>query len=214
MYTLGYKEMAKEQMKGNMHTLIGGWLLYFLIYGILEKPMTMALERTPIPFPEESIAYFVFDYFLWVIGLLPLIFVTGALGQGVNSIHLKLTNGYNVEMADLFSQMSSFVGAGVLFVLASFLISIATFLFLVPGIIVFYAICMAPFVYLENPYDSPFHAIAESARIMKGHKMDLFKLHLNFLLWHVLGIFTFGLAYIYVYPYISQAEANFYNDIK
>lgn len=50
--------------------------------------------------------------------------------------------------------------------------------------------------------------------MMKGHKFDLFVLHLSFFWWNLLGSVTFGIAYIYVVPYMSAAEAKFYDTIK
>ena len=50
--------------------------------------------------------------------------------------------------------------------------------------------------------------------MMHGHKADLFILSLSFFGWLLLGAFTFGLAYIWVGPYIQATLVNFYNDIK
>ena len=50
--------------------------------------------------------------------------------------------------------------------------------------------------------------------MMQGHKMDLFVLSLSFIGWMILGVFTFGILYIWLVPYMSVTLANFYNDIK
>ena len=57
-------------------------------------------------------------------------------------------------------------------------------------------------------------AINRSKAMMNGHKMDLFVLQLSFIGWHLLGAFTFGIAYVWITPYISATTANFYNSIK
>ena len=44
--------------------------------------------------------------------------------------------------------------------------------------------------------------------------MDLFILQLSFIGWYLLIGVTFGIAAIYVGPYVSAATANFYNSIK
>ena len=49
---------------------------------------------------------------------------------------------------------------------------------------------------------------------MDGHKFDLFVLQLSFFWWYILGSITFGIAYVYVIPYINATTANFYNSIK
>ena len=50
--------------------------------------------------------------------------------------------------------------------------------------------------------------------IMNGHKFDLFILGLSFIGWYFLVGITFGIASIYVLPYMSATTANFYNSIK
>ena len=49
---------------------------------------------------------------------------------------------------------------------------------------------------------------------MNGHKMDYFILNLSFFGWAILGIFTFGLLYLWLIPYMQVTFANFYNEIK
>ncbi|GAO99622.1 DUF975 family protein [Fructobacillus ficulneus] len=48
--------------------------------------------------------------------------------------------------------------------------------------------------------------ITISRKVMDGRKMELFKLELSFIGWHILGILTFGLAYIYVTPYLNTCR--------
>ncbi len=57
-------------------------------------------------------------------------------------------------------------------------------------------------------------AISKSKEMMNGHKMEYFVLSLSFIGWaFVVGI-TFGIAGIWVMPYMSTTYANFYNKIK
>lgn len=213
MYTLKYKEMAKDQMRGNMHTLIGGWILCGIIFSLLNYPVSLLVDTIEYPIPESSLLLLIVEYVVSVILSLPVTFLTGALWLGLAKIHLDLSNDVESELGDLFSQMSFFVSGGMLSVFWNIFFLTGMLFFIFPAIYVFYALSMAPYIFVEQ-YMSPFEAIIESNRIMNGHKMDLFKLHLNFFLWHLLGIVTCGIAYIYVIPYIYQAEANFYNDIK
>ena len=50
--------------------------------------------------------------------------------------------------------------------------------------------------------------------MMKGHKMELFWLYLNFIGWIILSIVTLGIALLWVNPYLSTALAHFYLDLK
>lgn len=49
---------------------------------------------------------------------------------------------------------------------------------------------------------------------MNGHKWELFVLQLSFIGWYLLVSITFGIASIYVVPYMSCTVANFYQRIK
>ena len=49
---------------------------------------------------------------------------------------------------------------------------------------------------------------------MDGHKMELFVLDLSFIGWYLLCVITFGIAFIWVAPYIQATKTNFYNKIK
>lgn len=73
---------------------------------------------------------------------------------------------------------------------------------------------MAPYILAENPEMTAKEAIEKSKQITNGHKFDLFVLELSFILWMLLTVFTFGIAGIYVIPYMSATTANFYNLIK
>lgn len=55
--------------------------------------------------------------------------------------------------------------------------------------------------------------ISISRRVMSGRKMELFQLELSFLGWHLLGFLTFGLAYIYVTPYLNTARVVYSSQV-
>ena len=73
---------------------------------------------------------------------------------------------------------------------------------------------MAPYILAENPELTARQALNLSKEITYGHKMELFVLDLSFIGWCLLGAITFGLAFIYVAPYMNATKANFYNAIK
>ena len=49
---------------------------------------------------------------------------------------------------------------------------------------------------------------------MEDYKIDYLLLELSFLGWLIAGIFTFGLLYLWVIPYMMVTEANFYYEVK
>ena len=49
---------------------------------------------------------------------------------------------------------------------------------------------------------------------MKGYKMDYFVLILSFLGWALLMLFTLGIGYFWLIPYMQVTMCNFYNNLK
>ena len=50
--------------------------------------------------------------------------------------------------------------------------------------------------------------------MMIGHKWELFVLLFSFFWWYLLCFITFGIAVIYVAPYINTTIVNFYEKLK
>lgn len=89
-----------------------------------------------------------------------------------------------------------------------------TMLFIIPGLVMAYAYAMTTYILEEHPEYSAWDASTRSRQMMKGHKFDLFYLHLSFIGWFLLSIFTFGIGLLWLCPYVDVATAAFYNDLK
>ena len=50
--------------------------------------------------------------------------------------------------------------------------------------------------------------------MMDGHKMDLFLLDLSFIGWAFLCIFTCGIGFLWLVPYVQTSHAIFYKELK
>lgn len=140
--------------------------------------------------------------------------LAGVISVGYAIVFLEIVRGWKLEFADMFKGFNNFGTnclAGILIAVYSFLWSL---LFVIPGIIKAYSYAMTPYVLADHPEMSANDAISASRVIMDGHKWDLFVLQLSFFWWILLCCFTFGLAYIYVGPYMAAAEAKFYDAIK
>ena len=57
-------------------------------------------------------------------------------------------------------------------------------------------------------------SLKTSIKMTKGYKRKLFLLDLSFIGWALLGVITFGIAFIWVIPYINATYANAYNSLK
>ena len=87
-------------------------------------------------------------------------------------------------------------------------------LFLIPGIVKAFSYAMTPYILEEKPELSANEAIDHSRAMMKGHKFDLFWLYLSFIGWGILCLFTLGIGFLWLTPYMNTAVAAFYEDVK
>jgi uncharacterized membrane protein len=97
-------------------------------------------------------------------------------------------------------------------------IGIGTILLIVPGILLTYGL---RFVYLVL-YDAKqngertdlFSVLAQSYRLTRGYKFDLFVLDLSFIGWEILVGITAGIANLWVEPYVQMTTSAFYEQLK
>lgn len=94
------------------------------------------------------------------------------------------------------------------------LICLWTLLLIIPGIIKCFSYAMVPFILEENPELSASESIHRSRMMMRGHKYDLFWLLLGFLGWAILCLFTFGIGFLWLIPYIQTSYAAFYEEVN
>ena len=73
---------------------------------------------------------------------------------------------------------------------------------------------MVPYILVENPELSLNDALKLSRNMMYGHRWELVKLYLSFIGWIILSIFTLGIGYLWLNPYIFATLAGFYDEVK
>ena len=87
-------------------------------------------------------------------------------------------------------------------------------LLIIPAFVKGMAYSQTQFVLKDNPELSYNAAIERSMAMMQGHKWDFFCLFLSFIGWILLEIITFGIAAIWVTPYMNATFANYYEELK
>lgn len=157
----------------------------------------------------------------FVLGLIPVvgslaasIIVTPAFALSVVRIYLNVVKGNAPELNDAFTGFDDFWAAFKV----TFLVGLFTFLwsllFVIPGIIKSISYSMSMYVLAENKGKPALECIAESKKMTEGHKMELFVLALSFIGWAFVGAITFGIAYIWITPYMQATMTNAYNYLK
>ena len=87
-------------------------------------------------------------------------------------------------------------------------------LLLIPGIIKHYSYAMTDYILKDEPELCNNAAIERSMAMMEGNKMKLFLLDLSFIGWAILCLFTFGIGFFFLQPYMQASHAAFYEDLK
>ena len=183
------KEMAKQQIKGN----IGMLFVIALIIG--------AISGAAGAIPP--------------LALVVSIIVTPAFSISIIRVYQELArSGKKPEAKDAFAGFDDFwTGFKALYLVGLFTF-LWSLLFIIPGIIKSFSYSQTMMIVAENKGIGARDAINRSKAMMDGRKMDYFVLGLSFIGWGLLCCITLGIAYIWVGPYMQATMVNFYNDIK
>ena len=84
----------------------------------------------------------------------------------------------------------------------------------IPAMIKGLSYSMSTFLMLDNPAMSASEAITASRTLMNGQKARLVLFFLSFIGWWLLMVVTFGLAGLWVLPYLGASTASFYRSIR
>lgn len=99
-------------------------------------------------------------------------------------------------------------------VLRNVFIGLLSILLFVPGIIFYYSSYFTSEIMSDNPNLKPTEAIKLSKKMVQGNRTELFVLELSFIPWILLLMVTFGIASVYVIPYISTTKALYYENFR
>lgn len=103
-------------------------------------------------------------------------------------------------------------------IVISFLVGIFTtlglILLIVPGIIIALGYSMVFYIFAENKEITSMGVLKRSKEMMNGYKMDYFLFCLSFIGWILLGALTLGILYIWLIPYMTSAQALYYDELS
>ncbi len=140
--------------------------------------------------------------------------VGGPLTVGLMGVILMIARGREPSYNDLFGGFKSFMGGFVAYLLVAVFTILWSLLLIVPGVIASIRYSQTFYILNDNPGMEGAAAIERSKEMMRGHKGEYFVLCLSFFWWHLLGLLTLGIAYLWVGPYIALTFANYYEYLK
>lgn len=141
--------------------------------------------------------------------------VSGAFMVGFMGFFLGVAQEAEARLELLFVGFQRFFKSFAVYFFYSLFILLWTLLFIIPGIIACFRYAMAFFIIADDEDCGPLEAIGRSKEMMRGNKWKLFCLYWRFLGWWLLAtIFTLGLGYLWLVPYVQTSLAKFYEDVK
>ena len=186
------KAAAKLQISGK----IGVLFLITLIIALLSGAATAILNLIPGG------------------GIIATVIITPAFSLSIIRIYLSLLNGAKPQVNDAFCGFDDFWSAFKVTFLVGLFAFLWSLLFVIPGIVKTISYSMSMYILAENKGKPALECINESKAMTNGHKMDLFVLSLSFFGWLLLVGITFGIAAIWVAPYMNATMANAYQSLK
>ena len=190
------KNFAKEKLSGNLGSI---WKILIIALGI-SLASTCVLS---ILFNKMDA-----DFLDSLLGILMM-----PLGIGTTAFFVSLIENENFEAKDLFKYYHDFVKIIGVTVLMGLIIMLGYICFIIPGIILTVSYSLVPIILIKKPELGIVETLKYSREKMQGHKLDTFVLGLSFIGWAILGTLTFGILYIWLYPYMQLTFTKFYLNI-
>ncbi len=140
--------------------------------------------------------------------------LAGPLYLGFSRYFLNFKRGNSPKLEDLFSGFKNLGGSIALYFIMGIFIFLWSLLLIIPGIIAGIRYSMSFYVLCEDPDSGAMNALNRSKELMKGNKMQLFLLGLSFLGWALCCIFTFGIGFLWLIPYMTLSMVTFYEEMR
>lgn len=212
------KAAAKSALEGKWGAVIGAFLLTLLVPGaILGIVLGLMSLMAGLCIGYGAVGSGIIIWILFYILEFAFIFlILGPLMIAYQFFHLRLARGLKIKATMPYQCFSGeYYGRLTLaYFMQNLFIFLWTLLFFIPGIVKSFSYSMMGFIMLDHPEMNWQSALNESKQMMAGNKADLFVLYLSFIPWLLLVSVTFGLAGLYVYPYLYTTVANFYRSLK
>ncbi|MCV3327872.1 DUF975 family protein [Pediococcus ethanolidurans] len=146
------------------------------------------------------------------------------IGVGISYTFLDWLREPNREFAPIKSAFQVFTRRYFIPTLAIFVIQFIflflwTLLFIIPGVVKYYAYSQSYLIYKDQLAAGNgdrieyIDCITMSRQLMDGHKLELFLLQLSLFGWYILSLCSFGIGFIWYVPYSQGVYAAFYKHL-
>lgn len=183
--------MARESLSGKWGLAVGTIFVYLLIVGAIQGGARI--------YPASGL-----------IGII----LAGPMALGLSIFSLALARNQQARFEQIFDGFFHFGTSLAAYLLMVLFVILWTLLLIIPGIIAALSYSLTFFILADDPSIGPMEAIDKSKKMMYGFKWKYFCLALRFLGWAILCLFTLGIGFLWLIPYMQVSFANFYDDVK
>ncbi len=196
---------ARNELSGFWTMPVLATLVYFLIASVCGVPRAL---NAALPHSSAAIAFSSASMLVSLFVLIP-------LAYGFTLCFLQFIRGSKEDTVErMFDGFKTYGRAIGVQLLMGILIMLWAVLLIIPGIIKSFSYAMTIYISKDHPELSANECIERSMDMMNGHKWDLFVLYLSFIGWFILCLFTMGIGFLWLIPYIQVSVAEFYEDLK
>ncbi len=140
--------------------------------------------------------------------------VGGPFMLGLSMFSLAVARDENAYLELIFKGFEEFIRALSAYLYIFVFTILWLLLLIIPGIVAAISYSMTYFILVDDKEIDAMAAIDKSKAMMDGYKMKYFQLILYYLGFSVLCIFTLGIGFLWLFPYIQVTNAKFYDDVK
>lgn len=213
-----YRREAKDIMEGKYGKVIITHILLAIIAGLpggigqtfepkYEVISWMPFERVLVEAGNPALVQF-FNLISFIL--------TAIISYAIVNMYISMTKN-NTESSIESVIKVGFVEQPVRSVIHSFIVTVFTLLWtlllVIPGIMAIYKYAMGFYILNKESNISAYDAVVKSKELMMGNRMKLFMLDLSYLGWYLIGIFTFGILWFWIFPKHMTARILFFNDL-
>lgn len=225
---------------GAIYVLVAGVILYAYSMNLVGKGVFNSIESMEL-YMEEMQANYGYAMIVEAVGALVTAFMASLLA-GLQYMCISNARGNEIKASDVFyavkrnpdkviilsliKSLLSFVFAIPVNVLAimsdkmneSLVLDAFYLIFLIISYVCDFAVAIllsqSIFEYLENPDGSIMSYVENSMSMMRNNAKRYFLLYLSFIPLRLIALFTMGLMYLWLLPYMWTTYSLFYMDLK
>ena len=194
------KQRSKEVLQSNRK-------LCFIGLGLIPFILNFLSNITDfIPALKNS---FTSILFVFIMSVILLTFTPGFARLALNLINYKYAS-----LDDILHGFKVFGKTVAMGLFVGLVVTVGTLFFIVPGVIIGISLYYSFYILAEDTSKPISQCLSESREMMNGYKLQFFLLELSFIGWYILEVLSFGIAALWVSPYTTLTEAQFYEELK